>query len=68
MKTYSNDPRWISAKYAGTDLNGRAFTKGEDVFYYPRTRAILSGEAAKQAAREFECAAQDEAFMCGETY
>lgn len=68
MKHYSNDPRWISAKYAGTDINGRAFAKGERVFYYPSTRTIVSGAAAEQASREFESAAMDEAFMSGETY
>lgn len=65
MARYSNDPRWINAKYAGTDRNGRQFSRGERVLYYPLTKAILSGEPAAQAMRDFEAAMADEAFMSG---
>jgi hypothetical protein len=68
MKTYSNDPRWITAKFPGTDKNGRAFAKGERVFYYPNGRVIVAGEAAEQAAREFEASAMDECVYNGETW
>lgn len=59
---YSNDPRWINTKYAGTDRNGLQFARGARVLYYPLTRSILSGEAAEQAMRDFDAAMADEAF------
>lgn len=58
-----NDPRWIIAKYAGTDQDGRAIKRGDRVFYYPLTRAMLTGEKAEQAAREFQAAASDEGYF-----
>jgi hypothetical protein len=57
---YRNDPRWIVAKYAGKDRNGVPFAKGDRVFYYPSTKTMLAGEAAEQAARDFEAACFDE--------
>jgi hypothetical protein len=59
---YRDDPRMITARYAGTDANGRAFAKGARVFYYPRDKRIISGEAAEQAERDFAAAAADEDF------
>jgi hypothetical protein len=58
---YARDPYWITARYAGTDRNGQPFKRGDRVFYYPATRAILAGDAAEQAARDFAAAAFDEA-------
>lgn len=55
-----NDPRWITAKFASKDRNGLFFAKGERVFYYPLTKTVLAGEAAEQAARDFEAARSDE--------
>jgi hypothetical protein len=60
MTRYAKDPRWLTARWDGTDANGRAFKKGERIFYYPNGRSTLSGEAAEQAARDFEAEAQDE--------
>jgi hypothetical protein len=57
---YAKDPRFIIAKFAGTDTNGQAFGKGARVFYYPSTKTIIAGEAAAQAARDFEAAKSDE--------
>lgn len=68
MKHYASDPHWITARFAGTDTNGRAFAKGERVFYYPNGRTIVSGPAAEQASREFAAAAADEAFCNGEGF
>lgn len=59
---YSGDPYWLTAKYPGVDNKGRPFKKGERVFYYPRTKTILTGEDAERAAAEFEAAAFDEDF------
>lgn len=57
---YSDDPRYINAKYAGVDIHGRPFGKGARVLYYPRSRQFLQGEEAAQAWRDFQAAAFDE--------
>lgn len=59
-KGYSNDPRWIKAKFAGTDIKGNRFKAGEEVFYYPATKTIYSGEAAKEAAADFDARVFDD--------
>jgi len=51
---YSGDPYWTTAKYPGTDANGHPFRKGDRVFYYPRTKTILTGDAAERASAEFD--------------
>jgi len=53
MNQYRN-PRWIYAKFAGTDANGRRFSRGDTLFYYPKDKRILSGEAAHVASRAWE--------------
>ena len=57
---YLGDPRWITAKYAGMDRNGMSFSKGQRVFYYPRTKTILTGDAAIEASLEFDAMMADE--------
>ena len=57
---YKDDPKWITAKFDSTDANGNPVKKGEEVFYYPRTKKILTGEAAKQASRDFDAVCFDE--------
>jgi hypothetical protein len=37
--------------------------KGDRIFYYPRTKTVLTGPEAEQASREFEAAAADEDFL-----
>lgn len=54
------DPFWLKAKYAGKDVDGNSFKKGEQVFYYPNSRTFLTGKKAEAAAKEFEAARQDE--------
>ena len=62
FRTRGGDPHWITAKYPGKDRDGRVFAKGEMVFFYPNTKTILSGEPAKQAARDFAAESQDDSF------
>lgn len=57
---YSQDPYWMTAKYAGKDKDGTPFKKGDRVFYYPKGKVILAGKAAEQAAAEFQAAVDDE--------
>jgi hypothetical protein len=56
MTQFSNDPRWIVTKFASKDANGNLVKKGERAFYYPLTKALLTGEEAEAASREFEAA------------
>jgi hypothetical protein len=66
MSRYQNDPRWIRAKWAGVCAKtGQPFRKGEEVFYFPSTRSIYAGAAAKEAADRFQAEAADEEFMAG---
>lgn len=61
MARYSLDPRWGSSpNMPGPIETGARSRKAARVFYYPSTRTILTGEAAEQAARDFEAARQDE--------
>jgi hypothetical protein len=46
-------------------IDGKAYPPGTRVFYYPTTRAMLVGDKAEQASRDFEAARADEAFMNG---
>lgn len=57
------DPYWMTARSDGKDSKGNAYKKGDEVFYYPNTKTILAGDAAKKASREFDAARDDEAFM-----
>ena len=68
MRTYSNDPRWITAKFDSTTKAGEKVKRGELVLYFPADKSIMTGEAAKQAWRDFEAAAMDEQFMSGGMY
>jgi hypothetical protein len=58
--SYSGDPRWITAKYAGTDSHGKPFKKGERVLYYPNGKTFLTGAEAEKAWLEFLSAKGDE--------
>jgi hypothetical protein len=60
MTRMSRDPRWTISRFAGTDKNGNSYKKGDRVFYYPATKAVLAGTAAEDAARRFEAERQDE--------
>ncbi len=63
MARYSNDPYWLTTKRAGYCANcAAAIRPGERVFYYPKGKRIFSGECAKRAAADFNCAAADESF------
>ena len=54
------DPYWMVAKFPGVDSKGRPVRKGDKVFYYPRTKVMLTGPEAEQASRDFDAAKADE--------
>ena len=60
MASYQDDPRWITAKFAGKDKDGNPFKKGDRVFYFPRTKAIYTGAKAERESAAFNAAKQDE--------
>lgn len=68
MKTYKNDPYWTTAKFDSLDAKGNPVKRGTRIFYYPKGRKVYQGADAEQASRDFQAAAQDEAFYCGDTY
>jgi len=59
---YSGDPYWMTARYPGVDSKGRPVKRGDRVFYYPRTKTILTGDDAERASAEFDAASFDEDF------
>jgi len=65
MSRYARDPRWLITRWPAKDGAGNFIPKGTRVFYYPATKAMLTGDAAEQAARDFAAAANDESFMNG---
>lgn len=70
MPRYKNDPRWIRASFDSTCSRkgcAKPIKKGEDVFYYPSSRTCYckADDCGGQASRDFDAAAQDEAFMSG---
>jgi hypothetical protein len=68
MRTYTSDPRWISARFDSITKIGEKIKRGDQVLYFPADRSIMTGEAAKQAWRDFEAAAMDDHFMSGRMY
>ena len=63
FRSYSNDPRWMTARYPGTDAKGSPFKAGDRVFYYPSSKTVYAGENAEAAARDFEAQSFDEWMM-----
>lgn len=66
--SYKDDPRWIKAKYAGYDVKGRPFKRGEEILYYPRTKKIFTGKEAEKAWKDFTSTRQDDDWMGSQFY
>ena len=69
--SYNGDPYWTRARFGSNCARCGAFiTKGQDIFYYPRTKSPYGSACgcAEQASNELTCAAEDEAMYCGGTY
>ena len=59
------DPFWLKARYAGhCDRCSQPIRKGDRAFFYPRTRTILCAgqDCGEEASRDFQTAAEAEAF------
>lgn len=66
--SYSNDPRWITAKYDGVSKNGERFKRGDRILYYPSNKQIYTGKEAEANWRDFESNAEDEYQISGGVY
>ena len=70
MRTYSKDPYWTTARYAGPSANRdkTPIKVGDRIFYYPNGRQSFVGAEADAAAADFAACAQDEAFCNNEAW
>jgi len=59
---YQGDPYWTTAKFTSNCSKcKRVIYKGDDIFYYPRTKDVFCYHDCGQVeSRSFEAAAQDE--------
>ena len=64
MRRYRQDPYWTRARFTSQCRKcGRTIRRGEDIYYYPRTRTVYcGGECGQAASRDFAAMAQDEDF------
>lgn len=67
-RSYSKDPYWTTARFAGVCAKtGEAFKAGDRIFYYPNGRQSFAGAAAEAAAEDFRtCAEAEEYYATGE--
>ena len=61
--SFKGDPYWTNARFASNDANGKPVKKGDRIFYYPRTKTVLTGTEAEAASRDFSASVADEDFM-----
>jgi hypothetical protein len=65
MIRYSNDPRWIKARFEGFCHCGKAIKRGELILYFPNGRRALCEACGQPAYNRFLGEVQDEAMMNG---
>ncbi len=67
-RIYSKDPYWMTTKYPGKCAKcGKRINRGDQVFYYPRTKALFcnNDDCGGAADRDFNSCAFDDAQMSG---
>jgi hypothetical protein len=65
---YSNDPKWINAKFDSTCSCCKGKVKrGDSVFYNPSSKSVscASDNCGKQESRDFDAAKFDECVYSG---
>lgn len=65
---FSGNPYWLTTRRPDTCTRcGNHVERGARVFYYPNGRKLLcdAEDCGKQASRDYQAAASDEAFYCG---
>ena len=66
MATYKGDPYWTTAKFNSVTKYCEPVKKGDRIFYYPRTKEVLTGARAEEAAAYFEAQKFDESVYNGQ--
>ena len=57
------DPFWMKARFNSTCAKCKGVIKRlENIFYYPNTKSALCYKCGEEAAAEFQCICDDEAF------
>ncbi len=56
----SNDPRWITARFASRGECGHQIAKGATVFWYPLTRSVFCPACSDAEAASFRASTDDE--------
>lgn len=60
-KTYhSNDPRWITARFSSNCKCGNIIKKGDNTFYWPRTKDAQCSSCGEKSERRFLSEVWDE--------
>jgi len=65
---YSGDPYWTTARFQSSCRHcGRTIKKGEDIFYYPKQKAVYCQDAGcgQSESDRFTAEAQDEDVLNG---
>ena len=68
MPQYTQDPRWLNARFTSTCGNekcGNAIKKNDRIFYYPSSRTALCPTCGETASAEFQSAKFDESVLTG---
>ena len=58
----AGDPRWIKLRRT-ICVHGKTLPRGTVAFFFPLTGAMLTGDAARRAARQFALELLDEEFL-----
>ena len=62
--SYSNDPKWIDAKFNSTCFGCKMpIAKNEQCFYYPLDKTVYCSDCGISQSDEFSSAREDEDFM-----
>jgi len=72
MPRFNGDPRWLKARFDSDCSNSECpgigkIRKGEQAFYFPRTRKTFChhDECGGKESRDFDASAQDETMFGG---
>lgn len=59
--SYRGDPYWLTARFDSTCRQcGRPIHKGDELFYFPRTKTPYCSKCGENHSRRFQAEAADE--------
>ncbi|MBU2507593.1 MAG: hypothetical protein KJ799_12850 [Bacteroidetes bacterium] len=61
--TFKDDPRWIKARFNSICSCSQSIKKGDDIFYYPKSKTAICKFCGESASKQFNLEAQDEQFF-----